>query len=141
MCLSRIKSIHPSFYAIWGCIAFISVVSGGRNSTPVSGIPYEPPALTVESAELKLSNTVLNLMRIPNRTRRLYCLHISAHPPNTIIMKLTTIRSDGRLEALLITHPWSWRRSHPMNFPSVPSTRYGDGGLDQDGLDCYKEGR
>ena len=30
-------------------------------------------------------------MRIPNRTCRLYRLHISDHPPNTIIMK---IRSD-----------------------------------------------
>ena len=108
---------------------------------PVSGVPYEPPALTVESAEPRLSNTIRTSMGIPNHARGLYRLHISAHPPNTIIMKLTTIRSDGRVEALLITHPWSWRTSHPMSSRSVPSTRYGDGGLDQVGLECYKEGR
>ena len=80
-------------------------------------------------------------MRIPSRLRDLYRLHFSSHPPITIIMKLTTIRSDVRVEALLVTNPWSWRKSHPMSFRSEPSTRYGDGGLDQDGLECYKEGR
>ena len=80
-------------------------------------------------------------MRIPNRFRRLYRLHLSTQLPITTIMKLTTVRPDVRVEALLITNPWSWRKSHPMSFRSVPSTRYGDGGLDQDGLNCYKEGR
>ena len=28
-----------------------------------------------------------------------------------------------------------------MSFRSVPSIRYGDGGLDQVDLECYKEGR
>ena len=89
----------------------------------------------------EIEKKVLTSMRIPNRFRGLYRLHLSTQPPITIIMKLTTIRSDGRVEALLVTNPWSWRKSHPMSFRSVPSTRYGDGGLDQDGLDCYKEER
>ena len=80
-------------------------------------------------------------MGIPNRFRGLYRLHLSTQPPITTIMKLTTIRSDGRVEALLITNPWSWRKSHPMSFLSVPSARHGDSGIDQDGLECYKEGR
>ena len=114
---------------------------GGLFSTPVSGVAYQPPAPTVESAEPILRNNVLTSMRIPICFRRLYRLHFSTQPPITIIMKLTTIWSDGRVEALLITNSWSWRKSHPMSFRSVPSTRYGDGGFDQDGLECYKEGR
>ena len=48
---------------------------------------------------------VLTLMGIPNRFRRLYRHHLSTHPPITNITELTTIRSDGRVGALLITHP------------------------------------
>ena len=78
---------------------------GGLFSTPVSGVPYEPPALTVESAEPRLSNTVITPMGIPNRFCGLYRLHPSIKLPIIIIMKLTTIRSDERVEALLITNP------------------------------------
>ena len=113
----------------------------GLFSTPISGVPYEPPALAVGSAGPRLSNKVLTSTRIPNRFHRLYRLHPSSHSPFTFITKLITIRSDVRVEALLITNPWSWRKSHPLSFLILSSSRYGDSGLDQVGLDCYKEGR
>ena len=36
-------------------------LQGGLFSTPVSGVPYDPPALTVESKEPRLSNTLSTL--------------------------------------------------------------------------------
>lgn len=79
---------------------------GGRNPIPASGVPYKPPALTVESVEPRLSNTfVFTSMRIPYRFRSLYRLHLQINSPVLTIMKLATIRSDGRVKALLITNP------------------------------------
>ena len=78
--------------------------SGGLFSTPVSGVPYEPPALTVESAESRQGNKVLTSKRIPDRSRGLYHLYLSTHSPITIIMKLTTIRSNSRVEAIFVTN-------------------------------------
>ena len=119
-----------------------SVLWRNKTSAPGRCVPYESPALTVESTEPSLRNTfVLTSMRSPSPFRRLYRLHLSAQHSITIIMKPTTIRLNGRVEALLITHTWSRRRSHPMSIRSVPSNRHGDGGLDQVGLNCYKEGR
>ncbi|VDB93954.1 BgtTE-56114 [Blumeria graminis f. sp. tritici] len=37
------------------------ISKGGLFSTPVSGVPYKPPAVTVESAEPRLSNTLSTL--------------------------------------------------------------------------------
>ena len=92
--------------------------------TPFSGVPYEPPAFTVESAVPRLISKNLTFMMIPFRFRSLYRLHLSTHSPITIIMK-----------------PWLWGKRHRMSFRSVSSTRDGDGGLDQVGLEYYKEVR
>ncbi|SZF04262.1 unnamed protein product [Blumeria hordei] len=78
---------------------------GDENSLSVYNVRYEPQELTVESAELRLNTFVLTSMRIPNRLRGLYRLHLSAHSSFTIITKLMTIRSDGRDGALLVTNP------------------------------------
>ena len=76
----------------------------GLFSTPVIGVPYEPPVLTVESAEPRLSKKVLTSMRIPSRFCGLYRLHLSTNSPITIITKLITIRLDDRVGALLINN-------------------------------------
>ena len=43
-------------------------------------------------------------MGVPSHYRGLYRLHLSAQCPRTNTMKLTTIKSDGRVGALLIIH-------------------------------------
>ncbi|VDB84160.1 Bgt-20456, partial [Blumeria graminis f. sp. tritici] len=54
---------------------------GDEEPTPVSVVPYEPPTLTSESAEPRLSNKVLTSMKIPRQYRGLYLLHFSARLP------------------------------------------------------------
>lgn len=55
-------------------------------------------------------------------------------------MKIITFGSDNELQGSTYhttTNAWSCRRSHPMNFLSIPSFRSGGDGLDYEGLFCY----
>ena len=135
------SSMMPVFAFDFDSDAILPGYPGGTKLNTCQWCPLRTSSSHCRVCRAEIEKKVLISMRIPNRFRGLYRLHLSTQPPITIVMKLTTIRSDGRVEAILITNSWSWRKSHLMSFRSVPSTRYGDCRLDQDSLDSYKEVR
>ena len=101
---SHDRSLGAYIAQLVKALAEFTSMPGGLFSTPVSLVTYKPPALTVESAKPRLSIKVFTSKRIPYRFRRLYRLLLSKHSPITIVIQLTTIRSDGRVEVLLVTN-------------------------------------
>lgn len=66
---------------------------GDESLIPAGGVPYQPPALIIESAWSSFSGTfVPSSMRIPRHFHDLYRLYLSEQNPITIIMVLITIR-------------------------------------------------
>ena len=76
-------------------------------SSPTLHLHVVAPGNLFSRKEEAKQRGILTPMGIPNHYRGLYRLHLSAQSPSTNTMKLTTIRTDGRVGALLIIHFFS----------------------------------
>ena len=75
-----------------------------RASSPTLYLHAVAPGNLFSRKEEAKQRGILTPMGIPNHYRCLYSLHLSAQSPSTNPIKLTTIRPDGKVGALLIIH-------------------------------------